>query len=52
MDSIEHSCIEVCYHMNGGLTFNEAWSLSSAQRNKIVTYINKMNKTDDTPEQM
>jgi len=44
MDAIEQSCIDVCYHMKGGLTLNEAWSISHMQRNKIITYVNKIYK--------
>jgi len=38
--------------MRGGVTWEEAWGMSSAQRHAIIAYINKMNKTDNTPEQM
>lgn len=43
-DNIEQSCIELVYHMGGGLTLNEAWTLSAMQRNKITKYINRMYK--------
>lgn len=30
-----------------GVTFNEAWGMSPQQRNKIIIYINKMNKEQE-----
>lgn len=38
--------------MRGGVTWEEAWGMSSIQRNAVVEYVNKMNKDPDTPEQM
>ena len=49
---IEDSIISICYHMKGGVTWEEAWGMSSLQRNAIVDYVNKMNKDPDTPEQL
>jgi len=43
MDAIEQGCIELCYHMKG-VTWNEAWGMSPRQRNKMITYINKIYK--------
>lgn len=43
---VEQSCIELCYHMKG-VTFNEAWGMSPLQRNKIVSYINKVYKEQE-----
>jgi len=38
--------------MNGGVTWEEAWGMSSLQRNAVIDYVNEMNKTDEAPEQM
>lgn len=46
MDDIEESCIALCYHMKG-VTWNEVWGMSPLQRNKMVVYINKMNKEQE-----
>ena len=43
MDAVENSCTELVFHMNG-ITLNEAWTLSPLQRNKMITYINKVYK--------
>ena len=51
-ERIERTIIEICFHMNGGVTWEEAWGMSCTQRHAVIDYVNKMNKTDDTPEQM
>ena len=42
-DSIEQQCIDVSYHMKG-VTWNEVWGMSPAQRSKIIQYVNKIYK--------
>jgi len=49
---IESSIISICYHMKGGVSWEEAWGMSSIQRNAVVDYVNEMNKDPDAPEQM
>jgi len=38
--------------MKGGVSWEEAWGMSSIQRNAVVDYVNEMNKDPDAPEQM
>lgn len=49
-EKIEENIIEICYHMKGGISWLEAWSMSPLQRNKIVEYINKIMQAQE--EQM
>ena len=49
---IEDSIISICYHMRGGVTWEEAWGMSSIQRNAVVDYVNEQNKDKDAPEQL
>lgn len=49
---IEDSIISICYHMRGGVTWEEAWGMSSIQRNAVVDYVNEMNKDPNTQELM
>ena len=49
---IENSLISICYHMRGGVTWEEAWGMSSIQRNAVIDYVNEMNKDPEAPEQM
>ena len=49
---IENSIISICYHMRGGVTWEEAWGMSSIQRNAVVDYVNEMNKDPDAQELM
>jgi hypothetical protein len=37
-EQIEQEIIMLCYHMNG-VTYNEAWGMSSKQRANILNFI-------------
>jgi len=37
---IKRSIISICYHCNG-ITWEEAWGMSSVDRNDIVKYVNE-----------
>lgn len=38
--SIKSNILKMCWHMRGGLTYNEAMDLSQAERNIITNIIN------------
>lgn len=40
-DAIESQITDICYHMNGGVTWNEAWQMSHASRDKVIKNISK-----------
>ena len=42
--NIERQITEICYHMNGGITWTEAWILSPQQRNNVIEFLNKLHE--------
>lgn len=52
--AIQNQIGDLCYHMNGGITWNEAWGLSYSDRNNLVKNLNeKLRKmSGDTREYM
>lgn len=40
-DAIETQMIDLCYNMNGGVTWDNAWHIPAYLREKMVKYINK-----------
>lgn len=49
---IEEVIIEICFHMNGGVTWDEAWGMCALHRYALIEYINKMNSEGNTQELM
>lgn len=49
---IENSIIDICIHMKGGITWNEAWGLIPTTRANIIDRLNDYNKkmAGDTTE--
>jgi hypothetical protein len=43
-DSVEQQIIDICFAMNGGITWNEAWNISFKTRERIVKAVNKKNQ--------
>ena len=33
--------MDICYHMNGGVTWDVAWTLSFQERERMIKLINK-----------
>lgn len=40
-EHIEQQIIDICYSMNGGIPWDDAWNSSHTTREKIVTAVNK-----------
>jgi hypothetical protein len=40
-ESIETQLIDICYNMNGGVTWGDVWSIPAYLREKMIKYINK-----------
>jgi len=53
-EAIHSQITDICYYMRGGITWNEAWSLSYSDREKLITSIGKKLKaaSGDTTEYM
>lgn len=41
VDQIRDQIIDICFHMQGGVTWEEGWSLSFSDREKIIKSVNK-----------
>ena len=51
-EGIERQITEIVYHMNGGVTWTEAWILSPQQRNNIIEFLNKINEKSSGKQQL
>lgn len=51
---LQDQIVDICYFMKGGITWNEAWSLSFSDRERIVKILNKRHKEEsgDTKDYM
>jgi hypothetical protein len=40
-DNVEQQIIDICFAMNGGITWDQAWNISFKTRERIVKSVNK-----------
>jgi hypothetical protein len=44
--ALEESLVEICFHMKGGVTWEEAWAMAPKHREMIVNYVSENYKKE------